>query len=115
KRLADEDVLIADARLTKPVTILGAVRVQGQRPAAPREGNNATDISGTERAVNSAALDLSSIGDLAALAASLPGVTLIPSTDGGPAGFSVFGLDAAANSFTLNGLSMNGSTLPPGA
>jgi hypothetical protein len=57
-------------------------------------------------------LDLSSLGDLGALAATLPGVMLIPSADGGPAGFSVFGLDAAANSFMLNGLAMNGSTLP---
>jgi hypothetical protein len=32
KRLADEDVLIADVRLQKPMTILGPVRVQGQRP-----------------------------------------------------------------------------------
>ena len=39
-------------------------------------------------------------------------MTLIPSADGSPAGFSVFGLDAAANSFMLNGLAMNGSTLP---
>ena len=50
KRLADEDVLIADARLAKPLTILGPVRVQGQRPTAPRDDGNATDISGTERA-----------------------------------------------------------------
>jgi hypothetical protein len=111
KRLADEDVLIADARLTKPMTILGPVRVQGQRPTAPRD-NNGVDVSGTEQRVSTAGLDLSTLGDLSALAASLPGVTLIPSADGGPAGFSVFGLDAAANSFMLNGLSMNGSTLP---
>src|SRR4029077_19626247 len=43
KRLADEDVLIADVRLARPLTILGAVRVQGQRPAAPRD-NGGTDI-----------------------------------------------------------------------
>ena len=112
KRLADEDVLIADARLTRPLTILGPVRVQGQRPTAPRDNGNAVDVSGTEQRVSTAGLDLSSLGDLSALASSLPGVTLIPSADGGPAGFSVFGLDAAANSFMLNGLAMNGSTLP---
>ncbi|HTE47592.1 MAG TPA: carboxypeptidase-like regulatory domain-containing protein [Gemmatimonadaceae bacterium] len=111
KRLADEDVLIADVRLAKPLTILGAVRIQGQRPPPSRDAGG-TDISGTERAVSSTGLDLSALGDLAALAGTLPGVTLIPSADGGPAGFSVFGLDAAANSFMLNGLAMNGSTLP---
>lgn len=111
KRLGDEDVLFADVRLQKPLTILGPVRVQGQRPTVSR-GDNSLDVSGTERSVNSQYLDLSSLGDLSALASQLPGVTLIPATDGSAAGFSVFGLDAAANSFTLNGLAMNGSTLP---
>ena len=111
KRLADEDVLIADVRLAKPLTILGAVRIQGQRPPPQRDANG-NDISGTERSVSPNGLDLNSLGDLGALAATLPGVMLIPSADGGPAGFSVFGLDAAANSFMLNGLAMNGSTLP---
>ncbi len=111
KRLADEDVLIADVRLSRPLTILAPVRVQGQRPTVGRE-TGGTDISGTERAVNPGTLDLNALGDLSQLAATLPGVTLIPSADGGPAGFSVFGLDAASNSFMLNGLAMNGSTLP---
>jgi len=111
KRLADEEVLIADARLTRPVTLLSPVRVQGQRPT-PGRNEGGVDISGTERSVNPFSLDLSAAGDLSALAATLPGVTLIPSSDGSPAGFSVFGLDAAANSFMLNGLSMNGSMLP---
>src|SRR5205085_1529927 len=111
KRLSDEEVLIADARLSKPLTVLAPVRVQGQRPTVGRD-NGGTDISGTERAVNAQNLDLATLGDLSQLAATLPGVTLIPSTDGAPAGFSVFGLDAAANSFMLNGLAMNGSMLP---
>src|SRR4051794_25864732 len=106
KRLADEEVLLADVRLAKPLTLLAPVRVQGQRPTVGR--NDGPDISGTERSVSTANLDLSTLGDLSQLAATLPGVTLIPSADGGPAGFSVFGLDAAANSFMLNGLAMNG-------
>jgi hypothetical protein len=111
KRLADEEVLIADVQLAKPLTILAPVRVQGQRPIVGREtGGN--DIGGTERSVSSTGVDFSALGDLSQLAATLPGVTLIPSADGAAAGFSVFGLDAAANSFVLNGLVMNGSMLP---
>jgi len=112
KRLADEDVLIADVRLQKPMTILGPVRVQGQRPTVGRDNGNTMDVGGTEQRVSPAAIDLMSLGDLSSLAATLPGITLIPSADGAPNGFSVFGLDAAANSFMLNGLAMNGSTLP---
>ena len=69
KRLGDEDVLLADVRLQKPLTILAPVRVQGQRPPPPRN-ENGTDISGTERSVNAQNLDLASLGDLAALASS---------------------------------------------
>jgi hypothetical protein len=112
KRLADEDVLIADVRLQKPMTILGPVRVQGQRPTVGRDNGGTMDVGGTEQRVSPSAIDLLALGDLGALAATLPGVTLIPSADGAPSGFSVFGLDAAANSFMLNGLAMNGSTLP---
>jgi len=111
KRLADEDVLIADVRMAKPLTILQTVRIQGQRPTVGRN-ESGNDVTGAERSVSMSSLDLAAMGDLSALAATLPGVTLIPSGDGGPAGFSVFGLDAAANSFMLNGLSMNGSMLP---
>src|SRR5437763_4280883 len=51
-------------------------------------------------------------GDLAAMAASLPGVTLIPGLDGAPDGFSVLGLGADQNNTTLNGLPFNSANLP---
>src|SRR5262249_41995171 len=68
KRLADEEVLIADARLSKPLTILAPIRVQGQRPTVGRE-TGANDISGTERAINKEGVDLAALGDLSQLAA----------------------------------------------
>src|SRR6185312_7417096 len=52
------------------------------------------------------------LGDLAAMAASLPGVTLIPGADGLPNGFSVLGLGPDQNNITLNGLSFDGGELP---
>ena len=46
------------------------------------------------------------------MAASLPGVTLIPGLDGAPDGFSVLGLGADQNTTTLNGMSFNSGSLP---
>src|SRR6185369_14525623 len=50
--------------------------------------------------------------DIAAMAASLPGVTLIPGLDGQQDGFSVLGLGADQNSVTLNGMQTGGGNLP---
>ena len=111
KRVADEDILVADARLSRSATTLDAVRVQAARDRVNRN-DQATDISGTERAVNTSALAASQLGDLAAMAASLPGVLLVPGADGDPSGFSVLGLAPDQNSTTLNGQNFSGSDLP---
>src|SRR4029078_9159767 len=52
------------------------------------------------------------MGDLAALAASLPGVQLIPGADGSTSGFSGLGLSPDQNAATLNGMACGGSNLP---
>src|ERR1017187_2550686 len=111
KRVADEDILVADAKLSPSATQLDAVRVQGARDRATRN-DPATDISGTERVINPSALAASQLGDIAAMAASLPGVLLVPGADGDPSGFSVLGLAADQNSTTLNGQNFSGSDLP---
>ena len=67
----------------------------------------ALDVSGTERYIPTTSLPPELQGDIAAMAASLPGVVLIPGLDGGPDGFSVMGLGADQNSVTLNGLAYN--------
>src|ERR1044071_607165 len=86
KRLADEDVLVADARLSHTVTTLQAMRVRGARPVAGRnDGMN--DITGLDRSLNVNG-DLSTMGDLAAVGGMLPGATFIPAANGGPSGFS---------------------------
>ena len=81
KRTADEEVLIADARLQRSAVNLDAVKVNAQRD---KVGRNALtpDVSGSERPVNSSGLSPDQMGDLAAMAASLPGVQLIPGADG---------------------------------
>src|SRR5688500_9809470 len=110
KRLADEEVLIADARLS--VIQLDTISVVA--PVQQRVGRNSRtpDVSGTERQVDTDNVPAELQGDLAAMAASLPGVLLVPGLDGGPDGFSVLGLGADQNNVTLNGLELGADGLP---
>jgi len=111
KRTADQEILVADARLQRAAGQLDTVRVVGQRDRPNR--NDATpDISGSERPVDNSAVPADQQGDIAAMAASLPGVTLVPGQDGDPSGFSVLGLSPDQNNTTLNGLNFGGSNLP---
>ncbi len=112
KRVADEDILIADAKLTKVGAVLDQVKVTAARDKVSRNDAVQPDISGTERQITNAALPPDQMGDLAALAASLPGVQLVPGQDGGANGFSVLGLGADQNNTTLNGLNFGGAGLP---
>jgi hypothetical protein len=110
KRMGDEAVLNADVRLTRAVIVLNPVRVPGRRPVASRSDN--ADISGTELALAVLSGDLTQLGDLAALAGGLPGVTYIPGIDDGIGGFSIFGLDPGENVFLLNGILVDGNGIP---
>lgn len=112
KRAADEDVLLADAKLTKVGTVLDAMKVTADRQRVSR-GEVSQDIGGTERTIsNLSALPPDQMTDLAALAATLPGVQLVPGQDGGANGFSVLGLGADQNNTTLNGMMFGGAGLP---
>jgi hypothetical protein len=111
KRTADQEILVADAKLLAAAGQLETVKVTGQRDRPER--NDATpDISGSERPVDNSAVPADQQGDIAAMAASLPGVTLVPGQDGDPSGFSVLGLSPDQNNTTLNGLNFGGSNLP---
>lgn len=113
KRTADEEFLLADAKLTKVGTVLDAMQVTAERQKVSR-GEASQDISGTERLLppNNPALPPDQMNDLAAMAATLPGVQLVPGQDGGPNGYSVFGLGADQNQTTLNGMNFGGAGLP---
>ena len=110
KRLADEDVLIADARLS--VVQLDTISVSASNAQRVGRNSQTPDVSGTERPIDTAVLPPELQGDIAAMAASLPGVTLIPGLDGEPDGFSVLGLGADQNSVTMNGMQTGANGLP---
>jgi Carboxypeptidase regulatory-like domain len=111
KRSADEDILVADTRLTRIGTVLDAVKITAQREKVPRNAVT-PDVGGTEQSLNNPAVPADLLGDLAAMAASLPGVQSVPGQDGGADGFSVLGLGADQNNTTLNGMQFGGSNLP---
>ncbi|MEQ1690419.1 MAG: TonB-dependent receptor [Gemmatimonas sp.] len=113
KRAADEDILIADAKLVRVGTVLDAMKVTAARDKVSRNDLTLPDLSGTElRIDNNLALPPDQLGDLAAMAATLPGVQLVPGQDGGANGFSVLGLGADQNNTTLNGMQFGGAGLP---
>ena len=111
KRTADQEILVADAKLQIAAQSLDTVQIAGERNRVNRN-QNPQDISGTERGVNASALAADQQGDLAAMAASLPGVQFLPGADGDPSGFSVLGLTSDQNQTTLNGLNSSASNLP---
>jgi hypothetical protein len=110
KRIADEEILVADARLQRVNAVLDAVDVRAARER-PRRNENSPDVSGTERTIAASDVPANLMGDLAAMAATLPGVSAATNDDGS-SGFSVLGLGADQNNTTLNGMSFGGSQLP---
>jgi len=111
KRMADEEILVADAKLTKVDAVLGTMNITAPREKVAR--NDPTpDISGSERPVPTQDVPANLMGDLAAMAATLPGVQTVPGENGDPNGFSVLGLGADQNNTTLNGMNFGGNGLP---
>jgi len=111
KRTADEEILVADTRLARVGTILDAVEVRAERQKVSRT-DVPPDLSGTERPLSNSAVPANLMGDLAAMAASLPGVQSLPGQDGSADGYSVLGLGSDQNNTTLNGMQFGGSNLP---
>ena len=111
KRLADEDVLVADARLA-PMVVDTVEVVAPKQEKVNRNAAQTPDISGTERAVSPTNVPADLRGDIAAMAASMPGVLLVPGLDGDADGFSVLGLSPDQNNVTLNGLPTTQNNLP---
>jgi hypothetical protein len=111
KRTVDQDVLVADTRLA-PMQLDTITTTAPVQQRVSRYNATTPDVSGTERQVPATSLPPELQGNIAAMAASLPGVTLIPGADGAADGFGVLGLGADANTTTLNGLNFGSNGLP---
>ena len=111
KRVADEVILVGDVRVERNAEVLEEIRVRADRARAARNASGA-DPLGTEKTVTSVGVDPSQSGSLAALAATSPGVQVIPGTDGNADQFSVFGLGGDQNRSTLNGVGFSGTDVP---
>jgi len=111
-RTADQEILIADARLSPATVTLDAIQVTER--AAVSRNDTLSDVSGTERAVTAdpGFIGVDQLGDLAAMAASIPGVQLLLGADGAADAFSVFGLGGDQNNTQLNGLNFGDATVP---
>ena len=81
KRIGDEEVLLADARLTEMAQSLGAVQVVGQgNRALPNRNGNSPDVGGGERPLTNNGVPPDQAGNLAAMAATVAGIQVIPGT-----------------------------------
>ena len=112
KRTADQEILIADARMSASAVNLSAFQVTERTSAT--KSDTVADVGGTEKALSaeSALLTAEQMGDLAAMAASIPGVQLLPGSDGSADAFSVFGLGGDQNNTQLNGLAFGDANVP---
>jgi hypothetical protein len=111
KRTADEDILIGDVRLTPAASTLDTVVTLGRRDR-PLRADSAGDISGLNRVVNTSNVGIESLGNLAVMAATTPGLLFIPGVDGDPSGYSALGLDPTQNGLALNGMNSVATDLP---
>src|SRR4029079_7496867 len=114
KKLGDEEVMLADARLSSTIVALDAVNITGERARAlPNRNAKDPDVGGGERPLTNTGLRPDEAGNLAAMAAGIPGFQLVPGLDGAPDMLSVLGLPADTNNVTFNGLGSGISALPP--
>ncbi len=108
-RTGGDPVFVVDAALAPDVTTVAAVRSTASRTRPPRGDDTPSTVGvlTTQFGTVAGALSPDQMGDLAAMAATIPGVAVTP--DGG---ISVFGVDPSANRTTLNGMTFDGSSLP---
>ena len=114
KRVADEEALLADIKLSSAQTLAAVnVTASGPRQPPPRSDPASNqDAAGNDRSIAGALVSPALAGNLAAMASTISGVQLIPGVDGNPDRFSVLGLDGAQNNSTLNGQQAGLSSIP---
>jgi carboxypeptidase family protein len=113
KKIGDEEVMLADARLSSAIVALDAVNVREQRTRAlPDRSSKEPDVGGGARPLGNNPVSPDQEGNLAAMAAAA-GFQLVPGLNGAPDMYSVLGLSGDQNNVTFNGLGSGVSALPP--
>ena len=116
KRVADEEILLADTRLASSIATLEQVTTTANAGRAlVNRADPGGNVGGGDRALSTTGLPPDQMGNLAAMAAAVPGIQLIPGLDGAADVFSALGLSADQNSTTFNGLGSGINTLPSDA
>ena len=112
QRQADEDRLVANILLSRNAQVLAAVQVRATNNRGDQ--NDRPTAGSTERNLSPAQLDRLPVdkGDLASVAALMPGVVGTSATDSTVAAFSVAGQPTNQNQITLDGLSFGSGTVP---
>jgi len=114
RKVGDEEVMLADTRLTSAIAQLDGVTTTADRVRAlPNRAGTGADVGGGDRPLNNNGLPADQAGNLAAMAAAVAGFQLIPGLDGAPDMYSVLGLSGDQNNVTFNGLGSGISALPP--
>ena len=114
KKIGDEEVMIADTRMVSAIATLDAVTVEAQRARAlPNRNAQGVDVGGGERPITTNGVPADQQGNLAAMAATVAGIQLIPGLDGASDVYSMLGLSGDQNNTTFNGLGSAVSALPP--
>ena len=115
KKIGDEEIMIADARMESTIATLEGVSVTAPRDRALPNRNANPDVSGGERplATSGVLVPPDQAGNLAAMAAIVAGIQLLPGFDGASDMFSVLGLSGDQNNTTFNGLGSGITALPP--
>jgi len=107
-----DTLFVVDAILTSAVAQqLAAVSVQATKPKPQRNADPGTQTGASEAIVDYfvGAVPPEFAGDIAALSATIPGITPING------GISVLGLDPSQNSVTLNGMAFASGSIPRAA
>ncbi|HEV8446207.1 MAG TPA: carboxypeptidase-like regulatory domain-containing protein [Gemmatimonadaceae bacterium] len=113
KKVGDEEVMLADARLSSAIVSLDAVDIRAQRTRAlPDRSSKEPDVGGGARPLTNNPVSPDQEGNLAAMAAAA-GFQLVPGLNGAPDMYSVLGLSGDQNNVTFNGLGSGISALPP--
>jgi hypothetical protein len=108
-RVRAETTFVVDAKLAHDVAVMAAVRTTARKTRPLRDDDTPSDIGAlpAEYGTVVGALSPDQMNDLNAMAATMPGVAITPE-----GGVSVFGVDPGQNKTTVNGLELEGISLP---